>query len=284
MRYHLTRAIMIYGTLISASHGQWAWTTVDHPSATKGTTAYGIDGNIIVGWYRSSVGRGFVRDGSTWEEHVEGTYDTYFYGVSGNTIVGDYYVNGSPKGFTYERCCWYARHKLFNRRAYGISNGMSVGDFETDNTGRLAGWFQTTPTYYTVFEKPGADWTSVRNVSGSTLVGRYADSTGQHGFRYNITNAIWTTLDYPGATATSPNDVDGDLIVGDYVDGAGRRRGFLFDGTHWITLDFPGAQNTAAFGISGNKIVGGYAYGDGHIGAYNCHGFVLEGAVVCTSP
>ena len=45
----------------TASHATYTWTTLDHPSATAGTSLFGINGANMVGTYTDSSGiHGFM--------------------------------------------------------------------------------------------------------------------------------------------------------------------------------------------------------------------------------
>ena len=101
---------------------------------------------------------------------------------------------------------------------------------------------------------------TVLRISGTTIVGTYANSLVKHGFSYNGTS--YTTLDDPLATGgTIASGISGSTIVGYYFDGTGTH-GFSYDGTSYTTLDDPLANDvTYAYGVSGSTIVG--YYGDG---------------------
>ncbi len=75
----------------TASHATYTWTTLDHPSATHGTTLFGIDGANMVGSYTDSGGTHGTRwDGSTWTtlDHPSATLGTYLNGIDGTSMVG----------------------------------------------------------------------------------------------------------------------------------------------------------------------------------------------------
>src|SRR5216110_212431 len=62
-------ALSVFLCTISASvHAQYTYSTLDYPSTTSGTAAYGISGNNIVGFYTdsSAVNHGFLYNGSTY--------------------------------------------------------------------------------------------------------------------------------------------------------------------------------------------------------------------------
>jgi hypothetical protein len=103
------------------------------------------------------------------------------------------------------------------------------------------------------FDAPDATQTYARGISGSNIVGYYADTSGkEHGFIYDGTN--WTILNRPGAIGTRAMGIDGGHIVGNFYDNQGEHT-FLYDGTNWTTI----SENLAPpepYGISGDNIVG----------------------------
>ena len=117
---------------------------------------------------------------------------------------------------------------------------------------------------WTTLDYPNANWTSVRGISGSNLVGSYSDSADEphRGFFYD--GSTWTALDYPEADKTKVHGLDGNNIVGTYIDYSSGDGSFLYDGTVWSSLDFTG---TRIFDISGDALVGTY-WNDSRHGFY----------------
>ena len=86
----------------TASHATYTWTTLDHPSATAGTSLTGIDGANMVGSYTDSSGEhGTLWDGSSWHtlDHPSATGGTYLRGIDGANMVGSYTDSSGIHGF-----------------------------------------------------------------------------------------------------------------------------------------------------------------------------------------
>jgi uncharacterized membrane protein len=82
-------------------HNGTTWTTLNYPGASE-TTAYGISGSNIVGYYEYEDGsrHGFLYDGTTWRTlDYPGAFNTYAYGISGNRIVGCFSDSSGQHGF-----------------------------------------------------------------------------------------------------------------------------------------------------------------------------------------
>ena len=91
-------AVVIAIAATSAYGTPWTWTTLDYPGASK-TSAYGIDGNKIVGAYNHHYG--FLYNGSTWTPlNYPGGIGTAAYGIDGNNTVG--YRLDAPAGYQVE--------------------------------------------------------------------------------------------------------------------------------------------------------------------------------------
>ena len=83
--------------------GSYNYTTLDVPGAT-GTSAWGIDGENIVGTYSFVnhrdyvIQHGFMYDGSTYTtiaRHPDECCDTWAWGIDGSNIVGGH-IDGYP--------------------------------------------------------------------------------------------------------------------------------------------------------------------------------------------
>jgi hypothetical protein len=245
---------------VSAS-ADYTWIQLDYPGALS-TTAYGISGGNIVGYYGVGVtDHGFLYNGSTWTTlDPPGATSTVALGISGSNIVGQYSDGSGGHGFLYNGSSWTRLDYpgAIYTQANGISGGNIVGyysDGVTDH-GFLYNGFS-----WTTLDPPGTTSTVAIGISGSNIVGQYSDASGGHGFLYN--GSSWTRLDYPGAIYTQANGISGGNIVGYYSDGV-TDHGFLYNCFTWTTLDPPGTTSTVAIGISGSNIVG----------QYNWHGFL----------
>ena len=212
------------------------YTTLDDPLGTGGTTAYGISGNNIVGWYANSSGwqLGFLYNGSTYTTltdplSVQSTMHgpvpngNYAYGISGNNTVGLYYWNAPVNGV----------------------NGYSG--------------FLYNGSTYTTLSDPLSVSTSAQGIDGNNIVGYYNDSSfNNYGFLYN--GSTYTTLADPlGVYGTVAQGISGNNIVGTYFDSTGMAHGFLYNGSTYTTVDDPlGVKGTEVLGVDGNNVVGTY--------------------------
>jgi hypothetical protein len=196
--------------------------SVIKPPSSGSTSAQGISGNKIVGWYVASEGiRGFLYDGSTYTKlsHPLGANGTNAWDIDGNNIVG-----------------WY------------------------QDAAKVAHGFLFDGTNYTTIDYPGAITTSVFSVSGTNVVGSYKDSSNRtHGFLFN--GSTYTTIDDPFYLGTGTNaalGIDGNKIVGRSISLVASVV-YIYDG---INFSHPFGSETnpnhAFFGISGNRIVGEY--------------------------
>ena len=78
-------------------------TAIDYPGA-RSTSAIGISGNNIVGFYVDSSGQhSFLYNGTSYAKlDYPGATGTYAEGINGNNIVGNYYDSfGNVHGFLY---------------------------------------------------------------------------------------------------------------------------------------------------------------------------------------
>jgi hypothetical protein len=104
----MKRAIFMRAALLcclaAGGPAKAGFTTLDDPSATGGTYAWGIDGRNIVGYYTDKTGdHGFLYNGSSYTtlDDSLGT-DTVASGISGNSIVGSYFDGSIRHGFLYQ--------------------------------------------------------------------------------------------------------------------------------------------------------------------------------------
>src|SRR5579875_3073663 len=120
--------------------------TLNDPSATGGTFAYGISGSNIVGYYSDGTGyHVFLYNGTSYTtlNDPSATNGTFALGISGSNIVGDYSDGTGYHGFLY--------------------NGTS---------------------YTTLNDSSATNGTFALGISGSNIVGWYSDGMGAHGFLY----------------------------------------------------------------------------------------------------
>jgi hypothetical protein len=199
------------------------YTRLEVPDSEE-TTAEGIDGERIVGTYRTGAPDyaylGYVYDGASYQTlQYPGSGMTFAEGISGGSIVGSYSLSSGP--------------------------GSPSHGFHYDGTN------------YTTIDYPGAYATSAADIDGNRIVGWYSpadESLGPLGFVYDGAN--FTSLSYPGSLSTTPYGISGSNIVGSYTNSAGQSRGFVYDGSDWSDLAVPYSTSTSARGIDGDKIVG----------------------------
>jgi hypothetical protein len=136
----------------------------------------------------------------------------------------------------------------------------------------VVGSNQTFGDPFVIVDYPGADWTGITGVSGSTVVGGYAiGDGGTTAFTYD--GSTFTTQ--PALAGMQPTGISGGTVVGNYY--GNTNHGFIYDGSTLTTLDVPGAIATYAQGISGSTIVGYYTDS-----AYGGHGFKYNGSTFTT--
>lgn len=262
------RACVVIAVAASSSVAGWTWTTLEYPGPLYTTTsAYGVDGDNIVGKYNNSDGylHGFLYSISTWTslDYPAAVYRTDANDISGNNIVGRYYIKpedhraGLAHGFRYDGTTWTTLDYpgAYSTTAWGISGNRIVGECTFSGSG-ISGFLYDGATW-TTLNYPGAGSTTAHSVDGNSIVGVCWIGNRSHGFLYK--DSTWTTIDYPGAKGTSVYGVSGNNIVGFYQDTFNTYHGFLYNGTTWTTLDHPDSGGpTWAFGIDGNSIVGQY--------------------------
>jgi hypothetical protein len=173
-----------------------SWIPLDVPgTGGGGARAYGIEGNLISGYYLDNFGisHGFTYNTASLgytrldDPSVPQTigFGTRIYKVSGGIFVGTYFDSAGIHGFTYNGSVW--KH----------------------------------------FDDPLAiNGTWGQAISGTNVVGFFTNATGDHGYLYDGTK--FTTLDAPGAVnGTYLYGISGDTIVGSYVDNANVRHGLI---------------------------------------------------------
>ena len=322
----------IHGFLYDGS----TWTTLDDPQAlelvpegdptgdpfavspfgspTYGTTARGISGSNIVGYYydTNGVGHGFLYHDGNWTtlDDPLGAGGTFAQGISGSSIVGFYYgANGNNHGFLYDGSNYSTLDDPLGvsqvwipegTQAKGISGTNIVGLFSPESGAVCVGCpppavdgFLYNGSAWTTLDAPLADTTGASGISGSNIVGGYGTSWAGYetvsGYLYN--GSTWLTLEDPLAftpsgysfpppavNGTAAQGISGSNIVGYYYDTNYVGRGFLYNDGNWTALNDPlGVGGTFAQGISGTNIVG-YYYDTSN----NARGFLYNGSTWTT--
>ena len=172
----------------------------------------------------------------------------------GNTIVGYYYdTNGIGHGFIYTS---------------GIYSTLDDPNAQSEPS----------------FEAQPNNGTFVQGISGTNIVGYYADGSGTvHSFVYN--GSAYVTLNAPiGNDWTFAQVISGGNIVGYYSD-ANTEHGFVYTNDAYITVDNPNADNNDYDGNDGTFVesmsgsnIAGYYWGSN----YDVHGFVYIGGAYVT--
>jgi probable HAF family extracellular repeat protein len=217
------------------------YTTLDDPSATRGTVALGINDNgAVVGYYAVS-GSGGAEHGFIYSGGPSGTYTTIDDPVATDT---------------------------FAEAVNNLGQVVGVYDLRNSNGITAVGSFPDSGGVYTTLDVPGSRATQAFGINDSgQIVGDY-DSGRTHGFL--LSGGTYTTLDDPNAgagytVAESINNAG--QIVGYYVDSSNVAHGFLYSNGTWTNFDEPNARLTSgdgtyAFGINNTGEISGY-YVDG---------------------
>jgi probable HAF family extracellular repeat protein len=206
--------------------------TLDDPSATLGTQAFGINnsGQIVGAYVNASGTHGFLYDPTS------NMFPPYF-------TLNDPLATG-PEGTT----------------ASGINASGQIVGYYQDGGLRHHG-FLLSGGAYTTLDDPsaaGGDTFAEGINSSGQIVGSYSNATGTHGFVYNPSNGSYTTVDDPlAASGTLPFGIN-DLgqIVGFFINASGTHA-FLYSGGAFTTTDDPVNAQTLAHGINNHsQIVG----------------------------
>ncbi len=210
-------------------HNGTAWTTLDGPGASKGTSVYGVDGNNVVGWYADDASKvhGFLYNGATFTPlSYPGATETYPRGISGTKIVGLYGAPGGSHGFLYDGTTWTTLD-------YPGAEATSPLGIRGDT---VCGTYRAASNVYRGFLYDGSTWTSfdyplaapyiaVCGFDGGNIVGTWQWNQ-EHGFLWDGTT--WTALDYPGPTTTTTvTGIEGNRIIGYYLTMSGYQHGFV---------------------------------------------------------
>jgi probable HAF family extracellular repeat protein len=256
----------------------YTYNTLDDPSSTQDTLAYGInDTGQIVGYYfigTTASTHGFLLSGGVYTPlddplAVPQAGGTLAFGINASgQIVGQYADLHGTHGFLLSGGTYAALDDPSApsfTRAYGINASGQIVGIYTDASAHTHGFLYSNGTYTNIDDPLGTHGSNATGINAAgQIVGRYIDSNFQaHGFLYS--NGSYTTLDDPlgvnGSSAWGINDMG--QIVGQYSDGSGKNHSFLYSGGIYITLDDPVATDgTFATGINAaGQIVGQYMNG-----------------------
>jgi len=256
----------------------YSFTTLNYPGASS-TTAGGIDGNNIVGWYEDAIGvtHGFLYNGTSWTTlDYPSASSTAVLDIHGNNIVGEYEDATGEHGFLYDGSSWKSLNYpgAFDTYANGIDGSNIVGEYEDASGCSGFKYNYNTNSWNRIWFPTLSNDVLAWGIDGNNIVGEFQDTAfNEHGFFYDGTNAPISLL-YPGSPNTVFHGIDGDNIVGIWyiIDESDEYHGTLYNlsSNSWTTIDYPGALSTELFGIDGNNIVGYYFDGSTY------HGFVAS--------
>jgi hypothetical protein len=286
------------GTNIVGGYGSWYgggvlrglvlsgtnWISLTNPSAgsgaNQGTYAGGISDTNIVGWFTDSgnVTHGFLLAGTKWitlnapGASLTPSGGTDALGIDGTNVTG-YYLDsdGVLHGFLYNIVAdtWMT----LNDPMAGSASGQGTAAERRSGNQIVGGYYNASGTHaflynlvtgnWTTLDAPlGTDGTIAFNISGSNIVGLYADSSEvYHGFLYNTGTATWITLDHPqgGHSAnqgTVANGVQGATIDGYFIDAEGIYHGFLATPIPQLNVAQTGASLNVSWPYWNNALAG----------------------------
>jgi probable HAF family extracellular repeat protein len=264
----------------------YTFTTLDDPSASKGTTeASGInDAGQIVGTFSDSKGtHGFIVSNGifTTLDDPAATFGTFAAGINNSgTVVGSF----SDAGFTFEGFIKSSGGytTLDDPLATGDTvlqginaSGVIVGSYG-NRSGEHGFIYNPNGATFTTLDDPAATFgTFAQGINDSGMVvGSYDAGDCFHGFIYNPSAGTYTTLDNPLAATTHgtmPMGINNaGQIVGVYEDSSGIQHGFLYSGGFFTTIDDPSATGgTIPRGINDAGQIAGI-----FIDASGTHGFL----------
>lgn len=259
--------------LINAAAQAQIFTPLDAPLGTKGTYAYGFDGNTAIGNYTDADGQDhgfyFTPGGNYTTFDPSGSIGTYPTGIYGGTIVGAYTTNGANyHGFVRAGDSYtildHPDAGYLGTFANGVHNDTIVGYYYGINGSGLHG-FSLTAGVYTTLDAPfGSAGTFALGVYGNTIVGGsyyYEDAySPRFSNGFILTNGNYTAINHQGSKTTVLSGIYGDTIVGNYRDGEDVLHGFLYtEANGFVDWDhLLGVKGTSIDGIYGNTIVGTY--------------------------
>jgi probable HAF family extracellular repeat protein len=197
----------------------YTYTTLNDPSATTGTKAFGINdaGQIVGGYDAGSIGtvHGFLLSGGTYTTLDDpGTDQTQLSRINNAGEIAGFYFTPGIQGFQYINGSYFPIDDPLATAtlAEGINDqGQIVGRY-LDNDDVSHGFFYSggLSGAYTTLDDPSATAIGGTIATGindaGQIVGYYGNASGQHGF-LAIPNGhggySYTTLDVPLATSTT---------------------------------------------------------------------------------
>ncbi|NOT85889.1 MAG: hypothetical protein HOP02_14160, partial [Methylococcaceae bacterium] len=280
----LVACLMLQASPSSAT--PYAYTTLNVPSATQGTVAYGINagGQVAGVFYDDKGSHGFIYNGTDYTtlDAPKATNGTFAYGINAKgQVVGDY-VDGTGKhGFVYDNGSYTTLDNPngFDTNATGINNnGQVTGNFRIGTTGIYGFMYDLASNTYTTLSHPKASAgnTSATGINDNREVAGFIYNTGAHGYVYD--GKEYTIFNVPLAalagTFTYGLNNTGQF-VGVYYDSKGLVNSFVFDGSQYEPLISPNAKTTLANGINDSGQIVGYT-----TNATGSHGFIARPMLV----
>ena len=259
----------------------YTYTTIDDPSATNGTYAFGInDLGQIVGYYTdlSNYVHSFLYSGGIYTtiDDPSATNGTYADSINASgQITGGYRDDSGGHGFLYSGGIYTTiddPSAINGTYADGINASGQITGFYYDGSWGPHGFLYSGGTYTTIDYPSATNVTVPESINDlGQIVGYYDDASGRHGFLYS--SGTYTTIDDPsgtnGTVVTSINDLG--QITGYYQDASGAH-GFLYSSGTYTTIDYPSAANlTVVTSINDLGQITGY-YQD----ASGIHGFLAD--------
>jgi len=259
----------------------YTYTTIDDPSATNGTYAFGInDLGQIVGYYTdlSNYVHSFLYSGGIYTtiDDPSATNGTYADSINASgQITGGYRDDSGGHGFLYSGGIYTTiddPSAINGTYADGINASGQITGLYYDGSWGPHGFLYSGGTYTTIDYPSATNVTVPESINDlGQIVGYYDDASGRHGFLYS--SGTYTTIDDPsgtnGTVVTSINDLG--QITGYYQDASGAH-GFLYSSGTYTTIDYPSAANlTVVTSINDLGQITGY-YQD----ASGIHGFLAD--------
>lgn len=226
-------ALSLVLTASVASHAQWSFTDLHHPSITYDSVAYAADGNNQVGY--AGIGSGLVQP-----THWSSTSASF---QNLNDTAG-----GSAGGIM-----------------FGAQGGHQVGQAQIAGVNR-ASLYSGTPSSRVDLHPSGAFWSEARGVYGSQQVGSAGMSAGTQAILWSGTSTSALSLHPSGFTSSNGHGIFGTTQVGKAEIGGHAHAG-LWHGTSgsFVDLNPVGATDSEAWGVSATTQVGeAYIGGVGH--------------------
>ncbi len=281
------------------AHGAYTFQTLDVPDGVNGTSAQGIEGGSVVGYYLDGSGHmyGFFYDGANFTklDAPDGILGTQANGLSLGNIVGTYYDgNDTPHGFIFDGTNYTTVDYPGNgtTELNGIAGTKVAGSYE-DSGGTKFAFFGNVSSLATI--DFGDHDALAYGISGVNVAGSYFDIDHfGHGFVFNGTeiNPIDPPLGSDGFQTFGSETlaISGRNLVGTYKDADNNTHGYVYNGTGFLTFEAPGnlslsgVTSSTPNGISGTTIVGSYLDGEGDLHGYVATFFADPVPVITKQP